>query len=67
MSDPKIKEISVSSKRSIQVGSEYFTFECSETIDVSEIPFDMIGQVKRDAYERCNAEVDEQCVDAKNI
>lgn len=67
MSDPKIKEISVSSKRSIQVGSEYFTFECSETIDVSEVPFEMIGQVKRDAYERCNLEVDEQCVDAKNI
>lgn len=67
MSDPKIKEISVSSKRSIQVGSEYFTFECSETIDVSQVPFEMIGQIKREAYERCNAEVDEQCVDAKNL
>lgn len=67
MLEPKIKEISVSSKRSIQVGSEYFTFECSETIDVSEVPFEMIGQVKREAYERCNTEVDEQCVDAKNI
>lgn len=67
MLEPKIKEISVSSKRSIQVGSEYFTFECSETIDVSQVPFEMIGQVKREAYERCNAEVDEQCVDAKNL
>lgn len=67
MLEPKVKEISVSSKRSIQVGSEYFTFECSETIDVSEVPFDKIEQIKKEAYERCNAEVDDQCVDAKNI
>ena len=32
----KIKEFTVSSKRSVQIQGEFFTFECSELISLDE-------------------------------
>lgn len=32
----KIKEFTVSSKRSVQIHGEFFTFECSELISLDE-------------------------------
>lgn len=63
----QIKEIFVASKRSIQVGKEFFTFECSETISVEDCKQEEIEIIKKEAYERCNMQVDDQCLDAKNM
>ena len=63
----KIKEISVSSKRSCQLKAGFFTFECSETIDVQDHTEEEIEYIKRDAYDRCNKLVDEQMFEAQNI
>ena len=63
----KIKEISVSSKRSCQLKAGFLTFECSETIDVQEHTEEEIEYIKRDAYARCNKIVDDQMIEAQNV
>lgn len=57
----QIKEITVSSKRSISHNNQFFTFECMETISIE--PKDDVDKVKREAYERCNIHVDNQCIE----
>lgn len=63
----KIKEISVSSKRSCQLKGGFFTFECSETIDVEGHSEEEIKFIKQDAYDRCNKMVDDQMIDAQKV
>lgn len=63
----QIKEIFVSSKRSVQIGKEFFTFECGETISVTDCDPEEIENIKKEAYDRCNSRVDEQCLDVKNL
>lgn len=63
----KIKEIVCSSKRSINVRNEYFTFECSETVDVSDVSDEEIEKIKLDIFDRCNQTVDDQCDAVRNM
>ena len=52
----KIKEITVSSKRSCQIQGEFFTFEASELISLETD--DNIDEVRQKAWSRVNDEVD---------
>lgn len=61
----KIKEFTVSSKRSVQVHGEFFTFGCSELISLDEK--DDIEKVRFDAWVRVNNEVDNQVIDASKM
>ena len=55
----KIKEITVSSKRSCQIQGEFFTFEASELISLETD--DNIDEVRQKAWSRVNDEVDNLC------
>lgn len=61
----KIKEFTVSSKRSVQIHGEFFTFECSELISLDKK--DDIEKARFEAWERVNNEVDNQVIDASKM
>lgn len=62
---PKIKEITVSSKRSCQINGEFFTFETSELISLEA--GDDIDEVRQKAWGRVNDEVDNQIIETSKI
>lgn len=57
------KELYISSKRSIKIGSQYFTFECGKLVSLEA--GDDIEQVKTEVFNECNFAVDNQCLDVK--
>ena len=61
----KIKEITVSSKRSCQIHGEFFTFETSELISLET--GDDINEVRQKAWSRVNDEVDNQIIETSKI
>lgn len=61
----KIKEITVSSKRSCQIRGEFFTFETSELISLEAD--DDIDEVRQKAWGRVNDEVDNQIIETSKI
>lgn len=61
----KIKEITVSSKRSCQINSEFFTFETSELISLET--GDDINEVRQKAWSRVNDEVDNQIIETSKM
>lgn len=62
---PKIKEITVSSKRSCQINGEFFTFEASELISLET--GDDINEVRQNAWSRVNDEVDNQIIETSKV
>ena len=62
---PKIKEITVSSKRSCQINGEFFTFETSELISLEA--GDDIDEVRQKAWSRVNYEVDNQIIETSKM
>lgn len=62
---PKIKEITVSSKRSFQINGEFFTFETSELISLET--GDDINEVRQKAWSRVNDEVDNQIIETSKM
>ena len=62
---PKIKEITVSSKRSCQKNGEFFTFETSELISLET--GDDINEVRQNAWSRVNDEVDNQIIETSKV
>ena len=62
---PKIKEITVSSKRSCQINGEFFTFETSELISLEA--GDDIDEVRQKAWSRVNDEVDNQIIETSKM
>lgn len=62
---PKIKEITVSSKRSCQINGEFFTFETSELISLEA--GDDIDEVRQKAWSRVNDEVDNQTIETSKM
>lgn len=62
---PKIKEITVSSKRSCQINGEFFTFETSELISLEA--GDDIDEVRQKAWGRVNDEVDNQIIETSKM
>lgn len=62
---PKIKEITVSSKRSCQINGEFFTFETSELISLGA--GDDIDEVRQKAWSRVNDEVDNQIIETSKM
>lgn len=62
---PKIKEITVSSKRSCQINGEFFTFETSELISLET--GDNINEVRQKAWSRVNDEVDNQIIETSKM
>ena len=61
----KIKEITVSSKRSCQIQVEFFTFEASELISLETD--DNIDEVRQKAWSRVNDEVDNQIIETSKM
>ena len=57
---PKIKEITISSKRTLQLAKEYYSFESSYTADVSDLDNKDIDDYSASLYERLNAIIDDQ-------
>lgn len=62
---PKIKEITVSSRRSCQINGEFFTFEASELISLET--GDDINEVRQKAWSRVNDEVDNQIIETSKM
>lgn len=62
---PKIKEITVSSKRSCQINGEFFTFETSELISLEA--GDDIDEVRQKTWSRVNDEVDNQIIETSKM
>ena len=63
---PKINEITISSKRTLQLNKEYYSFESSYTADVSDIKNEDIDDYSASLYERLNAIIDDQAEDTVN-
>ena len=61
----KIKEFTVSSKRSVQIHGEFFTFEASELISLETD--DNIDEVRQKAWSRVNDEVDNQIIETSKM
>ena len=63
---PKIKEISVLSKRTISLNNnkEFFSFESTYTVDVSDVDDKDVDAYCADLYSRINAVIDKQADEA---
>ena len=61
----KIKEITVSSKRSCQIHGEFFFFFLSELISLETD--DNIDEVRQKAWSRVNDEVDNQIIETSKM
>ena len=67
MLDDRVKTIKVSSRRSAQVKSQYFTFECVAEVDISDIKEnDNREEYIKGLWESVHAQVDAQMAEVNN-
>ena len=60
---PKIKECSITSKRTVKVSDQYLSFEVSLTSDVSDIDDDVVDEHINSLYDKANSIIDMQSED----
>lgn len=61
---PKIKECSITSKRTVKVKEQYLSFEVSLTSDVTDVDDKVMDEYVTSLYDKANSVIDLQAEDA---